>query len=101
MRIGVKYCGGCNPRFERSSIVGRLRRDFPNAEIASALHGPAAVIALVCGCPAAGASAEGLTAPGGVFTLTCPEDYDDLRRRIADAVASGSFPASSGEGSTQ
>ena len=39
--------------------------------------------------------------PGGVFTLTCPEDYDDLRRRIADAVASGSFPASSGEGSTQ
>lgn len=81
MKIGLKYCGGCNPRFERSSIAALLRRDFPAAELVSVLHGPADLTVIVCGCPAACASAEGLAGP--VFTLTGPEDYEVLRRWIS------------------
>lgn len=84
MKIGLKYCGGCNPRFERSSIAALLRRDFPAAEIVSVLHGPADMTAIICGCPSACASADALAGP--VFTLTSPEDYEELRRRIAHAA---------------
>lgn len=101
MKIGIKYCGGCNPRFERATIAGRLRRDFPDAEIASALHGPADVIAIICGCPAACASAEGLASRYGAFTLSSSEEYADLRRRIADAVASRPLHASPEEGAVE
>lgn len=36
MTIGVKYCGGCNPRYERGGIVRRLRKEYsgyPGVEI--------------------------------------------------------------------
>ena len=85
MKIGLKYCGGCNPRFERASIAALLRRDFPGAEIVSVLHDPAEISVIICGCPSACASADALAGP--VFTLTGPEDYEALRRWITRAVA--------------
>ena len=33
MRIGLKYCGGCNPLYERSNIAIWLKRDFSNIVI--------------------------------------------------------------------
>ena len=35
MRLGVKYCGGCNPRFDRKEIVKRLKEDYPHINIKS------------------------------------------------------------------
>ena len=31
--IGVKYCGGCNPVYNRRAILDRLRHDYPEAVI--------------------------------------------------------------------
>lgn len=77
MNVAVKYCGGCNPRYERTDIVRRLRREFPGAEIA-APGAPADVAAVICGCPAACASRAGLAARLGTVVLTCPGDYEKL-----------------------
>lgn len=30
MRIGVKYCGGCNPNYERVEMIQRVRSQFEN-----------------------------------------------------------------------
>ena len=32
MRIGIKYCGGCNPTYEREKIEEIIRKNF-NVEI--------------------------------------------------------------------
>ncbi|MBO8182432.1 MAG: hypothetical protein H0Z28_06520 [Archaeoglobus sp.] len=32
MKIGIKYCGGCNPTYEREKIEKTIRKNF-NAEI--------------------------------------------------------------------
>jgi hypothetical protein len=29
-RLAVKFCGGCNPSFDRGTVVQMLRRDLPN-----------------------------------------------------------------------
>lgn len=27
-RVGIKYCGGCNPRFERVALIEKVREHF-------------------------------------------------------------------------
>ena len=60
-RIGIRYCGGCNPRYDRVAAVERLQRDFPQYrwELAEADTEQSLRI-LVCGCEAACVSAEDL-----------------------------------------
>ena len=29
MKVGIKYCGGCNPRYDRAAFVERLLSDHP------------------------------------------------------------------------
>lgn len=55
MRIAVKYCGGCNPRYDRPGFRTRLearlagRAEFVNASA----EGPFDLVLVVCGCTAA------------------------------------------------
>ncbi|MDR1396265.1 MAG: hypothetical protein LBJ14_00805 [Desulfarculales bacterium] len=32
-KIAVKFCGGCNPAYDRGEIVARLRREYPEAAV--------------------------------------------------------------------
>lgn len=51
MRIGLKYCGGCNPNYERASIVKRARQEYP--AICFEPYDPDAsydVVLVICGC---------------------------------------------------
>lgn len=54
MNIGIKYCGGCNPKFDRKEFVEELKRrhEDVNFEIASDKSNYEFVI-LVNGCPRA------------------------------------------------
>lgn len=27
MKVGIKYCGGCNPRYDRVAAVNQLKRE--------------------------------------------------------------------------
>lgn len=64
LAIGVRYCGGCNPRYDRVAAVRQLARLLPGYELGPAQPGetyPAAVV--VCGCPARCAGTADLDAP--------------------------------------
>jgi hypothetical protein len=54
-RIGVKYCGGCNPRIDRSKFVDELKKKFAG-DLALAIGCSTEkweLGILVCGCSAA------------------------------------------------
>ena len=54
-RIGVKYCGGCNPQIERSRFVDELKKKLARdlrLEICCSMEKWELGI-LVCGCPVA------------------------------------------------
>lgn len=38
--VGVRYCGGCNPRFDRVAGVEALTRACPSADFRAAEPGP-------------------------------------------------------------
>lgn len=89
-RIGVRYCGGCNPRFDRVALVKRLEGMFPELEFVPAEAGkpyPAALV--VCGCPARCANVSGLTVPaGGLIYLSGGEDLLPARDKLKGALQS-------------
>jgi hypothetical protein len=54
-RLGVKYCGGCNPQIDRSRFVDELKKKLAGdlrLEICRSMEKWELGI-LVCGCPAA------------------------------------------------
>lgn len=54
MRIAVKYCGGCNPEYERADLVSRLARiigdNQPDWQLVSMQDEPYDLIIVVNGC---------------------------------------------------
>lgn len=91
--IGVRYCGGCNPRYDRVALVQRLRGFFPEQEFVPAQEGvpyPAALV--VCGCATRCANVSGLAVPAQSLVYLCGfEDLlparDALRRALREQEA--------------
>lgn len=53
-RIGIKYCGGCNPSYERVEMVGRLQSLLKDRFIFFVNdQQDSDILLFVCGCPRA------------------------------------------------
>jgi 4-hydroxybutyrate CoA-transferase len=82
-RIRIKYCGGCNPRYDRTSITTKLRADFPEAVVAeTAGDGPDRFVAVICGCPAACALHGELNGRAGKAIMTSEKEYEQLAAAV-------------------
>lgn len=76
MKIRVKYCGGCNPRYDRKAVTERLRTEFPEDEfIEMGDEGPYDRVVVICGCPSACASHEDLHGLYGKKVMSSDEEY--------------------------
>ena len=64
VKMGLRYCGGCNPRYDRVALVKQLQQSLPGIrfELADADAEHAAVL-LVCGCSAQCVGLSDLTLP--------------------------------------
>lgn len=52
MKVGVKYCGGCNPRYDRRGAVMELQERLALGEMDNVKgNGVYHTVLLVCGCP--------------------------------------------------
>ena len=84
MTVAIKYCGGCNPRFDRAAAAKRLAADFPGLTVEHARSGTAAdLLVVLCGCPARCADVSSLSAAETLWVCRS-EDlqavYDRLQR---------------------
>lgn len=52
MRRAVKYCGGCNPRFDRVELVLRLEAALGQSLQPARLGEPYDELYVICGCSA-------------------------------------------------
>lgn len=77
MRVGVKYCGGCNPAYDRGQWVADLKERLPDTvTLVRSDDRPDRILA-VMGCPTACADlSELMHLP--VFTLADPALTDDF-----------------------
>jgi hypothetical protein len=86
-RIRVKYCGGCNPRYDRTALTAKLRADFPGAAVAEvSADGPDHFVAVICGCSTACASHDDLCGLAGKAVITSQEEYEQLAAAVRAAL---------------
>lgn len=87
MRCAVKYCGGCNPRFDRVGFVRRLQGEFPQVEFAPFRIGAEYGFALVvCGCLSRCAAIPDGAGTGEKMVICAQEDFPQASRRLAEVL---------------
>ena len=83
MKIGIKYCGGCNPRYDRISEVNKLKAEFSEMDFVTAAdHPDCDVVIVVCGCSAACADRENLRYKDEMLVPWCLEDMQKVREKL-------------------
>lgn len=79
MVIGIKYCGGCNPRYQRAKAVEKLKEKFPEHTYVSTGYGKECDIwIVVCGCSRACADHGGLMAGKKKFLAVRERSFEEI-----------------------
>jgi 4-hydroxybutyrate CoA-transferase len=83
MKIRVKYCGGCNPRYDRKAVTEEIRNACPQAEVIERhVDEPVDFVAVICGCSATCAAHEDLHGTRGKVVISS----EDESGKIYEAV---------------
>lgn len=76
-KIALRYCGGCNPRYDRINFVRRLQRQFPDLQMeVFEPRGEYQAVLVICGCSAQCAGQGDLPVHLPRFVMAVPGDYD-------------------------
>jgi len=83
MVIGIKYCGGCNPVYDRAKRVGKLKESNPEHEYVT-LKGDEICDywAVVCGCSRRCAEVKNLKARYKVVVVWDEESFKQLEQEL-------------------
>ncbi|MCI1821115.1 MAG: MaoC family dehydratase [Megasphaera sp.] len=77
MKIGIKYCGGCNSRYDRAREIKKLIKQFPQHTFV--YDTPDTKICdvwlIVCGCVSCCVATDNLIATKKKFILYLPRDF--------------------------
>lgn len=87
-KIGLRYCGGCNSRYDRVALVRRMEAQFPGWDLVPARpQTEYAALVVVCGCPARCVNIRSLTtsAEKRVY-ITDETEFDAACRRLSGII---------------
>lgn len=79
MRIGIKFCGGCNPRYDRKKLFNKIKKSLPpyhNISIAEN-HENYELLIVICGCTSTCADYTKILADKKIVLIS-EKDYEKL-----------------------
>jgi len=79
MTLVLKYCGGCNPRYDRGAFLAKLQADFPQLRQVDATAETPDFALVLCGCPSRCADHRGLEGRLGKWVVDSPESGSKMR----------------------
>ena len=84
IKVGIKYCGGCNPYYDRVALVKRIaNRLAGKVEIVPLKHEQIDLVVAVEGCSTACADLSSVKNKS-TRIITQPEDAQDFILQILD-----------------
>lgn len=84
MKIGIKYCGGCNPRYDRTREVKKLMKNFPDETFTYHPEDePCDVLLFVCGCQTGCAAQSDLKAQK-TFPIRSPREAVKVTKELKE-----------------
>ncbi len=85
MKCGVRFCGGCNPRFERGEVFRQLKRDIRNIEFTYADEDESYDMLLVIGgCPSCCAAYEQYDVNGNVYKIWDISQVEGIKEKLLE-----------------
>jgi len=83
MKCGVKFCGGCNPRYDRGDAFRQIRDELSDIDFVHAEEGDAIDNLLVIGgCTACCASYEQYDVKGNVFKMWDKDHIENIKKQL-------------------
>ena len=85
MIIGLKYCGGCNPTYDRGAAVGSLKNYFKDKEVTFASYDPSGsyeYCLLVEGCNRECLPVKTFSNCGHLFVAVSQEDFNKIKDEL-------------------
>ena len=83
MKCGVKFCGGCNPRYQRGEAYRKIRDDLSEIEFDYAQEEvPYDQLLVVGGCPACCASHEQYTYDNEVIKMWDESHIEPVKKQL-------------------
>lgn len=76
MIVQVRYCGGCNPRYDREALLERLTKAFPEIEFRTQPGSAPDAGMVICGCDAACAEVSGCAGSRGRIVVWKESAYE-------------------------
>lgn len=80
MKLYLKYCGGCNPLYDRSLVKDRFAVDFPEL-VFTREESEADRAAVICGCSRACAGVSEAYGGEEAVYITSMADYEEVKRK--------------------
>ncbi len=87
MIVQVKYCGGCNPRYDRVEFLQRLMKILPDIEFRTGAADQAAAGLVICGCDAACAETAGCIGRSGRIVVWKENAFDTVCSSLQEIFA--------------
>ena len=82
LKVGIKYCGGCNPYYDRVDLVERIKRRLQGkVEFVSAANDDAELVLAVEGCSTACADLSPFKGKD-ISVIAKPEDAEAFIRQM-------------------
>ena len=87
MKCGVKFCGGCNPHYQRGDAFRRIQADLPEIEFEYAEEGVGYDHLLVIGgCTACCPIIEQYTVNGDVLKMWSEDHVKNIEEKLEEKV---------------
>lgn len=85
MNCGVRFCGGCNPRFDRGAVFRSFQKDITNITFSHAVEGETYDILLIIGgCTACCASYEQFDVTGDVYKIWDLSQVEGIKEKLTE-----------------
>ena len=87
MKCGVKFCGGCNPHYQRGDAFRKIQSDLPEIEFEYAEEGPGYDHLLVIGgCTACCPIIEQYTVHGDVLKMWSQDHIEKIEGLLKEKL---------------
>lgn len=85
MKCGVKFCGGCNPRFERGEVYRSLKKEIERIDFSHAdEENQYDILLVIGGCQSCCASYEQYDVKGDIYKIWDLSQVDAVREKLAE-----------------
>lgn len=86
--VGIKYCGGCNPRFDRVAFVKKMIKEFEGRVIFKYIQELSEfdMFIVINGCSSACADISSYSLTDNVLSVAKEEDYEVAANRLHELV---------------